>query len=85
MSVHQFRILLFVILLLDMKDGGVKELPLPSVSSTLQGFMEGSTLGEFNTRLAMLLAFHCHVLLAPKQEGHGELPSCLFFIFIKYK
>lgn len=58
--------------LLDVNEDGVKELPLPSVSSTLQGFMEGSTLGAFQTRLAMLLAFHCHVLLAPKQEGHGE-------------
>lgn len=62
----------FIILLLDVKEGDVKELPLPSVSSTLQGFVEGSTLGEFHTRLAMLLAFHCHVLLAPQQEGHGE-------------
>lgn len=61
----------FVILLLDVKEGGVKEFPLPSVSSTLQGFIEGSTVGEFHTRLAMLLAFHCHVLLAPKQERHG--------------
>ncbi|XP_053499982.1 midasin [Ictalurus furcatus] len=56
----------------------VKELLLPSVSSTLQGFMEGSTLGEFHTRLAMLLAFHCHVLLAPKQEGHASLCSLLW-------
>lgn len=62
----------------DVKDGGVKELPLPSVSSTLQGFVEGSTLGEFHTRLAMLLAFHCHVLLAPKQEGHASLCSLLW-------
>ncbi|KAF4092103.1 hypothetical protein AMELA_G00017110 [Ameiurus melas] len=62
----------------DVKDGGVKELLLPSVSSTLQGFVEGSTLGEFHTRLAMLLAFHCHVLLAPKQEGHASLCSLLW-------
>ncbi|GAA6099361.1 midasin isoform X1 [Tachysurus ichikawai] len=62
----------------DAKDGGVKELPLPSVSSTLQGFMEGSTLGEFHTRLSMLLAFHCHVLLAPKQDGHASLCSLLW-------
>lgn len=43
--------------------------------------MEGSTLGAFHTRLAMLLAFHCHVLLAPKQEGHGEI---LYFIVAFY-
>uniref|UniRef100_A0A8B9KRB9 Midasin n=1 Tax=Astyanax mexicanus TaxID=7994 RepID=A0A8B9KRB9_ASTMX len=52
------------------------ELSLSSVSSTLQGFMEGSTVGEFHTRLAMLLAFHCHVLLAPKQEGQGKTLLC---------
>ncbi|KAF5899322.1 midasin-like, partial [Clarias magur] len=56
----------------------VAELPLPSVSSTLQAFMEGSTLGEFHTRLAMLLAFHCHVLLAPEQEGRASLCSLLW-------
>ncbi|TSL47560.1 Midasin [Bagarius yarrelli] len=65
-----------LILLLDLKN--LKEFPLPSVSTTLQGFMEGSTLGEFHTRLAMLLAFHCHVLLAPKQEGHASLCSLLW-------
>ncbi|XP_076872534.1 midasin isoform X2 [Brachyhypopomus gauderio] len=59
-------------------DGGVEELSLSSVSSTLQAFMEGSTLGEFHARLAMLLAFHCHLLLAPKQEGHDLLCSLLW-------
>ncbi|XP_035384712.1 midasin isoform X1 [Electrophorus electricus] len=59
-------------------DGGVEELSLSSVSSTLQGFMEGSTLGEFHTRLTMLLTFHCHILLAPKQEGHALLCSLLW-------
>lgn len=50
----------------------MEELSLSSVSSTLQCFVEGSTLGEFHTRLTMLLAFHCHLLLASKLEGHGE-------------
>uniref|UniRef100_A0A3B1J791 Midasin n=1 Tax=Astyanax mexicanus TaxID=7994 RepID=A0A3B1J791_ASTMX len=59
-------------------DGALDELSLSSVSSTLQGFMEGSTVGEFHTRLAMLLAFHCHVLLAPKQEGQALLCSLLW-------
>lgn len=36
--------------------------------------MEGSTLGEFHTRLAMLLSFHCHLLLVPNQTDQG-LPS----------
>uniref|UniRef100_M4AJ01 Midasin n=1 Tax=Xiphophorus maculatus TaxID=8083 RepID=M4AJ01_XIPMA len=44
-------------------------LSLSSVSSTLEAFMEGSTLGEFHTRLRMLLSFHCHLLLVP------DLPS----------
>lgn len=52
-------------------DEQVERLSLPSVSSTLQAFMEGSTLGQFHTRLAMLLGFHCHLLLAPCQPGRG--------------
>ncbi len=39
--------------------------------------MEGSTLGEFHTRLAMLLSFHCHLLLVPNQPGKGQ-PSLLY-------
>lgn len=49
----------------------VERLSLASVSSTLQAFMEGSTLGQFHTRLAMLLSFHCHLLLVPSQPGRG--------------
>lgn len=52
-------------------DEQVERLSLPSVSSTLQAFMEGSTLGQFHTRLAMLLGFHCHLLLVPSQPGQG--------------
>ncbi|XP_062857908.1 midasin [Trichomycterus rosablanca] len=62
----------------DVNDGGVKEFPLSSVSSTLQGFIEGSTLGGFHARLSMLLAFHCHVLLAPKQDGQDSVCSLLW-------
>lgn len=50
---------------------GVESLSLSTVSSTLQAFMEGSTLGEYHTRLVMLLSFHCHLLLAPSQHGKG--------------
>ncbi|XP_035534963.1 midasin [Morone saxatilis] len=53
-------------------------LSLSSVSSTLQAFMEGSTLGEFHTRLAMLLSFHCHLLLVPNQTGQESLSSLLW-------
>ena len=40
--------------------------------STLQAFIEGSSLGEFHIRLQMLLVFHCHVLLMPQVEGQGK-------------
>lgn len=56
----------------------VECLSLSSVSSTLQAFMEGSTLGEFHTRLAMLLSFHCHLLLLPDQTGQEPLSSLLW-------
>uniref|UniRef100_A0A3P8WSX5 Midasin n=1 Tax=Cynoglossus semilaevis TaxID=244447 RepID=A0A3P8WSX5_CYNSE len=55
-----------------------ERLTLASVSSTLQAFMEGSTLGEFHTRLSMLLSFHCHLLLVPNQPGQGSLSSLLW-------
>lgn len=50
----------------------VERLSLSSVSSTLRAFIEGSTLGEFHTRLSMLLGFHCHLLLLPRQPGKGH-------------
>ncbi|XP_028858240.1 midasin [Denticeps clupeoides] len=59
-------------------DSTRQELSLASVSSTLQAFMEGSTLGEYSTRLDMLLSFHCHLLLVPEQEGQAPLCSLLW-------
>ncbi|KAM7394956.1 hypothetical protein PAMA_006612 [Pampus argenteus] len=56
----------------------VERLSLSSVSSTLQAFMEGSTLGEFHTRLNMLLSFHCHLLLVSNQTGQESLSSLLW-------
>ncbi|XP_035851556.1 midasin isoform X1 [Sander lucioperca] len=56
----------------------VERLSLSSVSSTLQAFMEGSTLGEFHSRLAMVLSFHCHLLLLPSQPGQESLSSLLW-------
>uniref|UniRef100_A0A671LK38 Midasin n=1 Tax=Sinocyclocheilus anshuiensis TaxID=1608454 RepID=A0A671LK38_9TELE len=61
-----------------------RNLSLSSVSSTLQAFIEGSTLGEFSVRLSMLLGFHCHVLLAPKQEGCDLLCSLLWNLYKYY-
>ncbi|XP_016427493.1 midasin-like [Sinocyclocheilus rhinocerous] len=66
------------------KDDGVENLSLSSVSSTLQAFIEGSTLGEFSVRLSMLFGFHCHVLLAPKQEGCDSLCSLLWNLYKYY-
>nr|XP_020508278.1 midasin [Labrus bergylta] len=56
----------------------VERLSLSSVTSTLQAFMEGSTLGEFHTRLSTLLSFHCHLLLVPDQPGKESLSSLLW-------
>lgn len=53
--------------------------------STLQAFIEGSSLGEFHIRLQMLLVFHCHVLLMPQVEGKGkDIHTCVkkFFSLI---
>ncbi|XP_057678283.1 midasin isoform X2 [Corythoichthys intestinalis] len=51
---------------------------LSTLSSTLEAFMNGSTLGEFHTRLAMLLSFHCHLLLLPTQAGQATLSHLLW-------
>ncbi|CAK6975580.1 Hypothetical predicted protein [Scomber scombrus] len=59
-------------------DEEVERLSLSSVTSTLQAFIEGSTLGEFHTRLAMLLSFHCHLLLVSNQPGQESLSSLLW-------
>ncbi|XP_011610045.2 midasin isoform X2 [Takifugu rubripes] len=59
-------------------DSAVEPLCLSSVSSTLQAFMESSSLGQFHTRLLMLLSFHCHLLLLPTQPGKESLSSLLW-------
>lgn len=46
---------------------------LKTLVSTLQAFIEGSTLGEFHARLQVLLVFHCHVLLMPQVAEKGKL------------
>ncbi|XP_066547692.1 midasin isoform X2 [Amia ocellicauda] len=68
-----------------MTDGHVEGVSsLSSMSSTLQAFIEGASLGEFHTRLAMLLAFHCHVLLAPQPQGKESLCSLLWNLYNYY-
>ncbi|XP_038145137.1 midasin isoform X1 [Cyprinodon tularosa] len=55
-----------------------ESLSLSSISSTLEAFMESSTLGDFHTRLRMLLSFHCHLLLVPDLPGQGSLSRLLW-------
>ncbi|XP_034018727.1 midasin-like [Thalassophryne amazonica] len=55
-----------------------EEAELLSVASSLQAFIEGSTLGEFHTRLSMLFSFYCHLLLVPDQPGREPLSSLLW-------
>uniref|UniRef100_A0A3B4AV04 Midasin n=1 Tax=Periophthalmus magnuspinnatus TaxID=409849 RepID=A0A3B4AV04_9GOBI len=63
---------------------GTEQLTLSSVGSTLQAFMEGSTLGEFHTRLTMLQSFHCHLLVVPEQPGQEALCSLLWNLTCYY-
>nr|XP_033792626.1 midasin isoform X2 [Geotrypetes seraphini] len=58
---------------------------LSSLITTLQAFIEGSTLGEFHTRLQVLLVFHCHVLLVPQVERKASLCSMLWNLYNYYK
>ncbi|XP_042126882.1 midasin [Peromyscus maniculatus bairdii] len=62
-----------------------KQMTLMLLVSTLQAFIEGSSLGEFHVRLQMLLVFHCHVLLMPQIEGKDSLGSVLWNLYHFYK
>ncbi|KAL1775570.1 midasin isoform X1 [Sigmodon hispidus] len=64
---------------------GDKQMTLVLLVSTLQAFIEGSSLGEFHVRLQMLLVFHCHVLLMPQIEGKDSLCSVLWNLYHFYK
>ncbi|XP_051017145.1 midasin [Acomys russatus] len=61
-----------------------KQMTLMLLVSTLQAFIEGSSLGEFRVRLQMLLVFHCHVLLMPQVEGKDSLCSVLWNLYHFY-
>uniref|UniRef100_A0A8C6R246 Midasin n=1 Tax=Nannospalax galili TaxID=1026970 RepID=A0A8C6R246_NANGA len=62
-----------------------KQMTLMLLVTTLQAFIEGSSLGEFHVRLQMLLVFHCHVLLMPQVEGKDSLCSVLWNLYHYYK
>ncbi|KAG8524470.1 Midasin, partial [Galemys pyrenaicus] len=61
-----------------------KQMTLMLLVSTLQAFIEGSSLGEFHVRLQMLLVFHCHVLLMPQVEGKDSLCNVLWNLYHYY-
>ncbi|XP_019064368.1 midasin isoform X2 [Fukomys damarensis] len=65
--------------------GDDKQMTLMLLVSTLQAFIEGSSLGEFHVRLQMLLVFHCHVLLIPQIEGKDSLCSVLWNLYHYYE
>ncbi|XP_062980947.1 midasin [Elgaria multicarinata webbii] len=69
----------------DQREQQTEEANLTVVVNTLQAFIEGSTLGQFHTRLQMLLEFHCHVLLIPQVEGNGMLCNVLWNLYNYYK
>uniref|UniRef100_A0A8C5QIK7 Midasin n=1 Tax=Leptobrachium leishanense TaxID=445787 RepID=A0A8C5QIK7_9ANUR len=58
---------------------------IQSMTKTMQEFIEGSTLGEFSTRLQLLLVFHCHVLLVPQSAGKEPLCNVLWNLYRYYK
>lgn len=67
------------------QDKDSDESTLQSITNTLQAFIESSTLGEFHTRLQMLLVFHCHVLLVIEGEKKDFLCSLLWNLYHYYK
>ncbi|XP_061225769.1 midasin isoform X3 [Neopsephotus bourkii] len=62
-----------------------EQMDLKTLVSTLQAFIEGSTLGEFHPRLQALLVFHCHVLLMPQVAEKDILCSILWNLYNYYK
>lgn len=62
-----------------------QEQSLPSVTKALQTFIEASSLGEFPSRLHMMLVFHCHVLLVPQTSRKDSLCSLLWNLYHYYK
>ncbi|XP_061845412.1 midasin [Colius striatus] len=62
-----------------------EQMDLKALVSTLQAFIEGSTLGEFDARLQALLVFHCHVLLMPQVAEKDVLCSILWNLYNYYK
>ncbi|KAM9562699.1 midasin isoform 4-T5 [Guaruba guarouba] len=62
-----------------------EQMDLKTLVSTLQAFIEGSTLGEFHARLQALLVFHCHVLLMPQVAEKDILCSILWNLYNYYR
>ncbi|KAM4681125.1 midasin isoform 3-T3 [Amazona ochrocephala] len=62
-----------------------EQMDMKTLVSTLQAFIEGSTLGEFHARLQALLVFHCHVLLMPQVAEKDILCSILWNLYNYYR
>uniref|UniRef100_A0A8C9MGW1 Midasin n=1 Tax=Serinus canaria TaxID=9135 RepID=A0A8C9MGW1_SERCA len=62
-----------------------EQMDVKTLVSTLQAFIEGSSLGEFQARLQVLLVFHCHVLLMPQVAEKDVLCSILWNLYNYYK
>ncbi|KAM4771043.1 midasin [Rhinophrynus dorsalis] len=67
------------------EEEGNGELTLQSLTKTLQTFIESSSLGEFHSRIHVLLVFHCHVLLIPQMPRKDSLCSVLWNLYNYYK
>ncbi|NXX88474.1 MDN1 protein, partial [Centropus bengalensis] len=62
-----------------------EQMDLKTLVTTLQAFIEGSSLGEFHARLQALLVFHCHLLLMPRVAEKDILCSILWNLHNYYK
>ncbi|KAG8456773.1 hypothetical protein GDO86_002525, partial [Hymenochirus boettgeri] len=60
-------------------------LRIETLTKTLQAFIESSSVGEFHSRLDLLLVFHCHVLLTPQAPRKDSLCSVLWNLYHYYK
>ncbi|XP_071957015.1 midasin-like [Antedon mediterranea] len=66
-----------------------QDVPKPSgiqdVVRTLQQFMEGATIGDFESRLNMLLAFHCQVVHHSNTDKRVEMINALWNVYKFYQ
>ncbi|XP_071480621.1 midasin-like [Diadema antillarum] len=59
--------------------------PNEGVIAVLQKLIEGANLGEFATRVEMLLAFHCQLVAEPCTDKSSELMCVLWNLYCYYQ